>query len=116
MSRISRWMVAALKLLKPVRVPELVIGLPTNFRAGTEEITRRLNARFPPGSSEERLITELARQGFEPDPSTEGVDGICHSRTFYRRELIFVTLWSVRWRSHQGKIASIFGVYGQRAP
>ncbi len=72
---------------------------------------KRVKARFPTGMPEADLIAELRLQGFRFDREGEG----CKSAT-KSRGLIVQTLWSVRWRAHEGRVNDVWGVYGYRTP
>ena len=70
-----------------------------------------MKARFPMGLAEADLIRELHLQGFRFDRQ----GGDCKSATKVRG-LLIKTLWSVRWRAHEGHVDDVWGVFGYRAP
>ncbi len=92
--------------------PEIGRGLPTGYAEGERLFDRRVKEMFPIGTSEERLLEELQKQGFELLPAFDGVN----DATFTRDNWIFQTIWSVRWRAEEGRIKDIWGVYGGRGP
>jgi hypothetical protein len=100
--------------LRPL-APEIGRDLSSNYADGKKVFEARLKARFPVGTSEQALLDELRRQGFERLPDHPGL-GDFKSATFCRNELIFRTIWSVSWRSEGGRILEILGVYGCIAP
>jgi len=116
MRRSGSLLAALLSLLRlrPL-APDIGKGLPPDYAEGTKAFDARVKARFPPGTSEEALRAELKRQGFERLPDHPDPDGL-RCATFCRNELIFKTLWSVRWRANGGRVGEIFGVYGCVAP
>ncbi|MFY0575039.1 hypothetical protein ACN28S_12305 [Cystobacter fuscus] len=59
-------LVSKLQADTPERPPSaLVKELPPDWESGAEELTRRVQAAFPIGSSEEAMATALRAQGFE---------------------------------------------------
>jgi len=93
-------------------VPDLGRDLPPNFSDGERVFDQRVKARFPIGMSESELIAELQREGFDLRPSVDDVQ----DASFVRSQLIFQTIWSVRWRATAGAVSEVWGVYGGRAP
>ena len=93
-------------------VPELGRGLSDNLVQANDEFDHRVKERFAVGMPESELVTELSRQGFERLPPYRGVQ----DATFYHREFPFVTIWSIRWRTSDGKVTDIWGVHGVRGP
>jgi hypothetical protein len=58
--------VAVLRLVSvPARVPVLVAGLDGDLQSRNDGIDRRMRAKFPAGSAETALVSELAHEGFE---------------------------------------------------
>ena len=96
------------------QLPEIARGLPSNYAEGEAIFDARLKSRFPVGTQEEKLVNELSRQGF-PIPPVRDSQGNAYSE-FTRSDFIFQTIWSVRWRAEDGRIAEIWGVYGGRGP
>lgn len=93
------------------RTPELGKGLPATYEEGEREFDRRVKSQFPLGSCEDDLIAQVAEAGFRLDRSGRPI----RSATL-TRGLIIKTLWSVRWRSSNGRIDEIWGIYGAIAP
>ncbi len=112
-----RWLglVAALASLtsarKP-RAPEIGRDLPSNIQEASRIFDARVKATYPEGSSEERLVDELLRQGFVL--KRQHADWKC--AVFTRRSLLINTNWSVCWRAENDKIVSIGGTYHLLAP
>jgi hypothetical protein len=96
----------------PVR-PEIGRDLPEDVTQAERIFDARVKARFPVGTDERRLLSELQRQGFRPSPNFG--DGI-RDASFYRDEFVTKTVWSVRWRANAGHVVEIWGVYGILAP
>ena len=94
------------------KVPEIGRDLPSNYAEGEQIFDQRIKARFPAGTDEKQAIEELQGQGFQLSPSMEGV----RDATFIRKEAVFQTIWSMRWRANDGKISEVWGVYGVKAP
>ena len=92
--------------------PELANGLPENIEEANGEFDSRVKERFALGMAEVDLVRELRNQGFERLPSSRGIE----DATFYRKNFPFVTLWSVRWKSENGKVTEVWGVHGVRGP
>ncbi|MBV9884210.1 MAG: hypothetical protein JO276_14465 [Sphingomonadaceae bacterium] len=114
-----RWfraMLNALRLAQGWKAPTPEIGrdLPSNYAEGEKVFDARVKASFPIGMSVEALLAELRRQGFGLLPEA-GLDSVSDA-TFYRDELVCLTLWSVRWHASGGCVTEIWGVYGCRAP
>jgi hypothetical protein len=98
------------------RLPELAAGLPSNFDEAKEAFDARVKSRFPRGSTESELIREVEAQGFKLSSPFYSETGEWHAATLYRRRLALTTIWSLRWRSVEGRIEEVLGVYGFRGP
>jgi len=94
------------------RTPALGRGLPSNYAEGEKMFDARVKAMFPVGTPEARLVDALRRQGFAVE-SAHRPD--CRSATVMKG-LVFRHIWSVRWRSAEGRVEDIRGVYGVIAP
>lgn len=91
------------------RLPPLAQGLDPDVETAQAEFDARVKRRYPVGTSEEALLTDLRRQGFSIRPAFGGL----RSADLYRSNYCGRTLWSVRWRVGAArKLTSIFGVYG----
>ena len=95
------------------RIPALGRNLPRVFSEDEITFTERLRTQFPIGSDEGAMIKELKRQGFIVDqlPFFDG-----WRSASVRWGIVVQTLWSVRWRSTEGQIDEVFGVYGAISP
>ena len=93
------------------RLPELVADLPRMVPEGKLAFDARVRGRFPPGTVEEILKEELVRQGFKLLPGNPQV----HDATLYRGWIVRA-MWSVRWKSQNGRITDLWGVFGYKAP
>jgi hypothetical protein len=88
-----------------------VIGshLPGTFVVASDAFDQRIKARFPVGSGESALRTELEREGFV---TTRDKDSpFDFSARFHANELVCAADWVVRWSAVEGKIASIEARY-----
>jgi hypothetical protein len=92
--------------------PEIGRDLPTNIEEASTIFGARVKATYSEGTSEERLVDELRRQGFVL--KRQHADWKC--AVFTRRSLLINTNWSVCWRAENGTIASIGGTYHLLAP
>ena len=96
--------------------PEIIHGLPSNFKEGRTELERRAQTSFPIGTSEKTVEKKLKDQGFDLLPISTDEQGPWHDATFERKEFPCITLWSIRWRVKERRVASIWAVYGQQCP
>ena len=96
------------------RIPALGRGLPSKYAEGTAVFDARVKAHFPLEMDEAAFLGELRKQGYKPDPYVPELPDF-GSATFYQG-VIFVTLWSIRWRVREGRIVEVFGIYGCIAP
>lgn len=96
------------------QAPTIGRELPSNYAEGQKIFDARLKSRFPVGTPEERLVEELGEQGFVI-PRIQAPDGVRYAQ-FTSTHLVFRTIWSVRWRADDGRVAEIWGVYGVQAP
>lgn len=92
--------------------PEIGRDLPATYAEGEVVFNQRIRQRFPLGSSEASMVSELQRQGFRRLPAY----GDFEDMTFTRSEVVTETLWSVRWRARETRITEIWGIYGVTAP
>ena len=116
MNRIASAFALILMSCTAVSEPELLKGLPTDFRAGEQESNRRAKSMFPIGTPDSAIISQLSRQGFELLPLERDEHGPWADATFVRKEFIFRTIWSIRWRSRHGRVTELWAVYGQQGP
>ena len=95
------------------KTPEIGEGLTQSASEGQKAFDARVKDRFAVGSSVDTMVSELKEQGFEestfPNDKFRTLD--------YRNNRFPVhTLWSIRWRQDQGRIAEIWGVFGHVGP
>ncbi|WP_408588136.1 hypothetical protein [Novosphingobium sp.] len=95
------------------QLPSIADNLPSDVRDAEPEFDRRVKAAYPRGSSEENVIADLRRNGFEVSPREP--DGYRFA-DLKRGNLICQTIWSVRWKAEAGMLGEVFGVYGFRCP
>jgi hypothetical protein len=95
-----------------VRIPDLGRNLPSDFADANHAFDARIQDRFPIGSSEAALLTELEQEGFVVSDST--VDPATYkSVAIYDRPGLPCRLtWRVFWSSEDSKISAISGHYG----
>jgi hypothetical protein len=94
------------------RTPEIGRDLPSNFREGSKVFSARVQATYPKGTSEERLVDDLRKQGFVLLPKHE--DWKC--AVFTRKSMVLHIKWSVCWRAEGSKVVSIGGTYSGVGP
>lgn len=89
-------------------LPPLAKGMTSRFDEGNRQFKRRIEQRYPLGSSEDRLVSDLKSQGFDvtlrPNSLSEGVLSRfigCGDKQ-----------WSVRWYADTGKLKKVYAVYG----
>ena len=92
--------------------PELTHGLSANFKQGTVELNRRVQRRFPIGSSELEMVKQLRTQGFILGPAVIDEDGPWRDATFERKGFPCIIEWSIRWRAKAARITTIWAIYG----
>jgi len=89
--------------------PAIGSHLPGTFAVASDAFDQRVKARFPVGSGEAALRTELEREGFV---TTRDKDSpLNFSARFHANELVCVADWAVRWSGEEGKIANIEARY-----
>jgi hypothetical protein len=95
-----------------VRIPEIGRSLPSDFGDANHAFAARVQERFPIGSSEETLITELRREGFTISDSKVEPDTYKSIALYDRPGLPCRLTWRVLWSSQDAKISAIQGHYG----
>jgi hypothetical protein len=78
------------------------------FSNGEQQFKQRVQARYPIGSSQKRLLADLKMQGFVANVRP----GDLSSAELRRFIGCGDKVWSVRWRAIGDTITEIFGVYG----
>ena len=83
--------------------PKLAKGLPGSNGSPYPEWDQRVRERFPVGSDERVLLTELRREHFTFDPTTAG-----HA-SYSSSNIACTQHWGVRWAAQDGRITQING-------
>jgi len=87
--------------------PPLAADLSTYTTIAQTQFEQKVRDTFPVGSSEDDLIRELSKQGFQPQWRRKDGDNVASAE---RGKLICRESWNVSWRSDQsGKITKIQG-------
>ncbi|MDT8760819.1 hypothetical protein MZO42_19120 [Sphingomonas psychrotolerans] len=92
--------------------PEIIRGLSDQSGEGTAQLTRRAQAAFPLGSSEEMLMDGLRRQRFTEFSSSSDERGVWHIADYEEEGFPCMMRWSIRWRSKGKRITEIWAVSG----
>lgn len=92
-------------------LPPIIRGMPNNVDAARAALTATLRNKYPDGSSEELLVTELTKQGFSQPRACTGCDP---KKRFMEINLPWIfpcsTKWYVSWvRGDSDHITSISG-------
>jgi hypothetical protein len=96
-----------------VQVPPIGRNLPSSSIDENHAFDARVQERFPIGSSEAALITELEHEGFTLSDSKVEPE-IYKSMALYDRPgLPCRRTWRVLWKSEDAKISAIAGHYGE---
>jgi hypothetical protein len=84
--------------------PRLAAGLQGSNKLGDyPEWDQRVRERFPPGTDEQKLVTELRRQHFVFNPTQAG------RASFRSSDLACTQTWGVKWAARDGLITEIAG-------
>jgi hypothetical protein len=75
----------------------------------SDAFDQRIKERFPVGSGETTLRTELTSEGFVITRDNDSP--FSFSARFHANELVCVADWVVRWSEVEGKIANIDATY-----
>jgi len=89
-------------------LPPLAKGMPSRFDEGNRQFKRRIEKLYPPGSSEDRLISDLRSQGFDVTLRSNGLSEGILSRFIGCGD----KQWSVRWDADANKLKKVYAVYG----
>jgi hypothetical protein len=95
-----------------VRIPEIGRSLPADFADANHAFAARVQKRFPIGSSEAALVTELRREGFAISDSKVEPETYKSIALYDRQGLPCRLTWRVLWTSEDAKISAIQGHYG----
>lgn len=88
-------------------LPVLAAGLPSDLHQAEQTFNARVKTRFPAGTPDRVIRSDLAAQGFKVD----GENG-----ELLRDNIPCRTVWSVRWKAARGIIREAWGVYGFQCP
>ena len=94
------------------REPDIGRNLPSNIKEASELFDARVKAIYPMGTSEERLIANLRKQGFVPSSLRKDWG----RAVFTQKSLLVNTIWTVSWQAENGKIVLIRGSYHLLGP
>ena len=95
-----------------VRIPEIGRNLPPAWDDANHAFDARVQERFPVGSSEAALVTELKREGFIVSDSKVEPETYKSIALYDRPGLPCRLTWRVLWASEDSKISAIAGHYG----
>lgn len=82
--------------------PRIGQGLPANFAEARTAFDQRVKERFPVGSSESALVTELRREHFRISP---------FSATREVSNFVCRLMYEVDWKAADGEITEVGGVF-----
>jgi hypothetical protein len=89
--------------------PAIGSHLPGTFAVASDAFDQRVKTRFPVGSGETALRTELEHEGFVTTRDNDSP--FSFSARFHANELVCVADWVVRWSALEGKIANVEATY-----
>ena len=89
--------------------PDIGRDLPITF-GYTPAFTQRLNQRFPVGSEEQQLVTELRNERFTIKPSYDPSSHYQFSALYEVSDIVCRDEWTIQWAADQGKITAITGL------
>jgi len=89
--------------------PAIGTHLPGTFAVASDAFDQRIKARFPVGSDEAALRTELAREHFVVNQDKDSA--LSFSARYHASELVCAANWVVRWSGANKKIVSIGASY-----
>ena len=94
--------------------PPIADGLSKTFAPSSPEFNSRIEQRFPVGSSEDALLSELRTQHFViVDDDRQRSSGGGHSAVYELKDMACKQTWTVVWQSADKKITQISGDYRQ---
>ena len=93
------------------KIPPIASDLPRSYEEGEGVFDARVKKAFPKGTEESRMIAELTRQGFSIRPSPHG-----NFATFSNKQFPVESVWNVGWEAKEGRVTTVWGVYGGRGP
>jgi hypothetical protein len=89
--------------------PAIGSHLPGTFSVAADAFDQRVKARFPIGSDEAALRTEMMQQRFVIARDKDSP--FSFSAGYVANELICRADWVIRWSVFEGKVAAIGGSY-----
>ena len=75
------------------------------------DFNKRIQQRFPAGSDEAVLVTELREERFSIDETRDSSGTYRHLAHYKRQDIACRTSWDVLWSGEQGRIVTIEGRY-----
>ena len=113
------WVIDGYRL---VRVSPLAASLPRSDYESSVEFRRRIDERFPIGSSESELVQVLRNQGFRETSNLGGLVGRRMTMTAQRMDLelklkerlVCEPIWFIHWTADAaGRLLTIAGIYSR---
>jgi hypothetical protein len=101
----------ALTLTACAKPPPLALALPKDPEAASESFNARIKQRFPVGSPEGLLITELRREGFEAATVADSQRPFQFTAIKAQMWRTCRRAWTVTWGSDAGRIVAIKAAY-----
>jgi len=92
--------------------PPIGRDLPTAYADARPTFNRRVSERFPLGTSEQELLTELGKEGFTRNPARLVPAHFQASATYKARRFPCDMFWTINWSRDSGKITAVDGDYG----
>ena len=91
--------------------PPIGRDLPWAFADAQPVFDQRVKERFPVGASEQQLVTELRKEGFNLDPKNVGRTEFKSAAAYELRGLPCTLYWTILWNAESGGITAIKGKY-----
>lgn len=94
-------------------LPALADTLPDDVKAAQVEFDRRVQATFPVGMSNQRVIDTLQHDGFTVGSVQSGAR---RTAELLRHDGVCNRVWFVDWQSAGGKVTQMQGITGLQCP
>lgn len=91
--------------------PPIGRDLPSAFADARPVFDQRVKERFPVGASEQQLVTELRKEGFNLDPKNVGRTEFKSAAAYEARGWPCTLYWTILWNAESGSITAIKGKY-----
>jgi hypothetical protein len=91
--------------------PPIGRNLPSQFAEARPVFNQRVTERFPTGSSEQALVTELRREGFVLT-AISPPDEYQSRATYTAGQIVCKATWTIVWGAADAKITAIAANYG----